>query len=183
MSKKIGILIGSASATSYSELVVKHLAQIAPSDLKLNIIPIASLPLYDRDLDSLNISEYNLFRNEVQSSDAFIWVSPEHNGALSAMLKNAIDVGSRPMGKSAWIGKPLGIVTVSAGMAGGVVVADQIRNIASRPFVSMPTYHQSACVAGVFNGVFNEQGEMTNDLVKDLLARFINGYSDFIKRF
>lgn len=119
MSKKIAVLVGSASQTSFSQLVAKHLQNIAPASLSLEIVAIGDLPLYDRDMDTQDIPQFNRVRQAVKAADAVLWISPEHNGAVSAMLKNAIDVVSRPMGQSLWIGKPLGIVSVGAGASGG----------------------------------------------------------------
>lgn len=183
MAKQIAELIGSASKTSVSQLVVKHLQKIAPASIQLNIVEIGDLPLYDRDLDENSPAEYNRVREAVAKADGVLLVSPEHNASVSAMLKNAIDVVSRPMGQSKWIGKPAGIVTVAAGMAGGVRVADQLRAIASGTFINMPVYSQNASIGGVFNGVFNEQGEVVLEPVVQLLQSFINGYADFVEKF
>lgn len=122
MAKQIAVLIGSTSKTSVSQLVVKHLQKIAPASIQLNIVEIGDLPLYDRDLDENSPVEYNRVREAVAKADGVLLVSPEHNASVSAMLKNAIDVVSRPMGQSKWIGKPAGIVTVAAGMAQVVCV-------------------------------------------------------------
>lgn len=179
----MSLCFSSASKTSVSQLVVKHLQKIAPASIQLNIVEIGDLPLYDRDLDENSPAEYNRVREAVAKADGVLLVSPEHNASVSAMLKNAIDVVSRPMGQSKWIGKPAGIVTVAAGMAGGVRVADQLRAIASGTFINMPVYSQNASIGGVFNGVFNEQGEVVLEPVVQLLQSFINGYADFVEKF
>lgn len=179
MSKKIAVFIGSGSQNSNSYLVVKYLQRIAPKSLSLEIYPIADLPLYDRDSDAQSPESYTRLRQAIAAADGVLWVTPEHNGTLSAMLKNAIDIGSRPLGQSQWIGKKLGIITVSAGMTGGVGTADLLRAVASRKFVSMPTYHVSASIANV-SSAFNEQGELINESVQRLLKEFIEGYAQFV---
>ncbi|SEQ18099.1 NADPH-dependent FMN reductase [Basfia succiniciproducens] len=183
MTKQIAVLIGSGSTTSFSKLVVSHLQKMAPASIQLNIVEIADLPLYDRDLDENSPAQYTRVREQIANADGVILVSPEHNGAISAMLKNAIDVVSRPMGQSKWFGKPAGIVTVAAGMAGGVRVADQLRTIASGSFIGMPVYQQNACIGGLFNGVFDQNGEITIDAVKQMLQQFIDGYAEFVAKF
>lgn len=154
MTKKIAVLVGSGSTTSISQLVANHLKNIAPASIQLNFVNIADLPLYDRDLDENSPAEYVRFRQEIAQADGFLFVTPEHNGGMSAMMKNAIDVGSRPMGQSLWPNKPAGIVSVAAGMSGGV-----------------------------FNGVLNEQGEIVSESVVGMLQGFINSYADFIAKF
>lgn len=183
MSKQIAVLVGSGSQTSFSKIVANYLSQIAPADIQLNLISIADLPLYDRDLDANSPEAYQRFRQQIAASDAVLFVTPEHNAALPAMLKNAIDVGSRPMGESKWLGKPAGIVTLGAAMAGGVRVADQLRVICSGGYINMPTFATSANISGIFNGVFNEQGEIVSEPVKLVLQQFINGYAEFVKKF
>ncbi|WLF84449.1 NADPH-dependent FMN reductase [Moraxella sp. ZY210820] len=181
MTKQIAVLIGSASKTSFNHLAVKHLQKIAPSSLQLNIVEIGDLPLYDRDLDEQDIPQYTRVREAVKSADAVIWVSPEHNAGYSAMLKNAIDVCSRPMGQSVWIGKPLAILTVNA--SGSPRVADSLRTLASAPYINMPTLPFSAVIGGIFAGAFNENGELVSEQAQTTLQNFINAYAEFIARF
>ena len=183
MTKQVAVLIGSGSKTSFSKLTVKHLQKIAPASIQLNVMEIADLPLYDRDLDENSPAAYTRVREAVASADAVLLVTPEHNGGVSAMLKNAIDVVSRPMGQSKWIGKPAGIVSVGAGAGGGVRAADQLRTICSGAFINMPVAPFAANVGGLFSGTFNEQGEVASQAVADSLQNFINSYAGFIAKF
>lgn len=183
MTKQIAVLVGSNSATSVSQIVARYLQSIAPANIQFNMVQIADLPLYDRDLDTQDIAQYNRFRGEIAKADAVLLITPEHNGSFSAMIKNAIDIGSRPMGQSLWIGKPAGIVSVAAGAAGGVRAADQLRTICSGAFISMPTAPFAANVGGIFNGVIGENGEIVSEPVKGMLNGFINAYADFVAKF
>lgn len=183
MSKQIAVLVGSGSTTSISKIVARYLQNIAPANIQLNFVEISDLPLYERDLDGQEVALYNRFRTEIAKADAVLFVTPEHNASFSAMIKNAIDIGSRPMGQSLWIGKPAGIVSVAAGAAGGVRAADQLRTICSGAFINMPTAPFAANVGGVFNGVIDENGEIVSDAVKTMLEGFINAYADFISKF
>ena len=183
MSKQIAVLVGSGSTTSISKIVARYLQNIAPANIQLNFVEISDLPLYERDLDGQEVAQYNRFRTEIAKADAVLFVTPEHNASFSAMIKNAINIGSRPMGQSLWIGKPAGIVSVAAGAAGGVRAADQLRTICSGAFINMPTAPFAANVGGVFNGVIDENGEIVSDAVKTMLEGFINAYADFISKF
>ena len=183
MAKNIAVFVGSASQTSFSHIVVRYLQKIAPASIHLNVVEISDLPLYDRDLDENSPVEYARVRAAINAADGVLWVSPEHNASMSAMIKNAIDVGSRPIGQSKWLGKPLGIVTIGAGMAGGVRVADQLRAIASGSFVNMPVYSVNANVGGVYGGVFDANGDVTVDVLKKSLQDFINGFAEFVEKF
>lgn len=181
MTKQVAVLIGSASQTSFNRLTVKHLQAIAPKELSLNIVEIGDLPLYDRDLDSQEIPAYTRVREAVKQADAVLWVSPEHNGGFSAMLKNAIDVVSRPAGKSQWIGKPLGLICVSA--SGSPRVTDALRTLASAAHINMPTAPFAANIGGIFGGAFNEQGELVSEQAKTTLNNFIQAYAEFVAKF
>lgn len=183
MTKQIAVLIGSNSKTSFSHLTVKHLQKMAPASIQLNIVNIADLPLYDRDLDENSPEQYTRVREAVAAADGILFVTPEHNAGISAMLKNAIDVVSRPMGESKWIGKPAGIVTVGASPAGGVRAADQIRTITSGSFVNMPTLPFALNVGNLFAGVFDENGEITVEPLAISMQNFINAYAEFVQKF
>lgn len=181
MTKQVAVLIGSASKTSFNHLAVKHLQKIAPASLQLNIVEIGDLPLYDRDLDEQDVPAYHRVREAVKNADAVIWVSPEHNGSYSAMLKNAIDVVSRPAGQSLWIGKPLGLVSVNAGGSNRAV--DALRTVAAGTYINMPVAPFAAVVGGIFAGAFNEQGELVSETAQKTLQGFIDAYATFIARF
>ncbi|MDG2916350.1 NAD(P)H-dependent oxidoreductase [Bisgaard Taxon 10/6] len=183
MTKQIAVFVGSASSTSISQIVARYLQSVAPQSIRLNFVEIGDLPLYDRDSDGQNIAQYARVREAVEKADGVLLISPEHNGGVSAMLKNAIDVASRPMGQSKWLGKPAGLVSVAAGAAGGVRVTDQLRTICSGAFINMPVAPFAANVGGVFNGVLNERGEIVSEAVQSMLQNFINAYADFVARF
>lgn len=181
MTKQVAVLIGSASATSFNHLAVKHLQKIAPASIALNIVEIGDLPLYDRDSDTQEIPAYTRVREAVKAADAVIWVTPEHNGSYSAMLKNAIDVVSRPAGQSLWIGKPLGLVSVNAGGSNRAV--DALRTVAAGTYINMPVAPFAASVGGIFAGAFDENGEVVSEQAKGTLQGFINAYADFVAKF
>ncbi|HHW7568597.1 TPA: NADPH-dependent FMN reductase [Mannheimia haemolytica] len=183
MAKQIAVLIGSGSKTSFSHLTVRHLQKMAPASIQLNIVDIADLPLYDRDLDENSPAQYTRVREAVAVADGVLLVTPEHNASFSAMLKNAIDVVSRPMGQSKWIGKPAGIVTVGASPAGGVRAADQVRTITSGSFINMPTLPFALNVGNLFAGLFDEQGEIASEALKSAMQNFINAYAQFVEKY
>lgn len=181
MKKQVAVLIGSASQSSFNYLTFKHLQKIAPESLQLNVVQIADLPLYDRDLDNQEIKEYIRIREAIKSADAVLWISPEHNGGVSAMLKNAIDICSRPQGQSVWTGKPLGLVSANA--SGSSRVTDQLRTIATGAALNMPTLPFAACLGDIFTGAFNEQGELVSPKAQTTLQNFITAYAQFIEKF
>lgn len=179
--KQVAVLIGSASEQSFNHLAVKYLQSVAPASLSLNVVPIGDLPLYDRDLDAQDVPAYTRVRQAIKQADAVIWVSPEHNGGYSAMMKNAIDVVSRPMGQSQWIGKPLGLVSVNA--SGSNRALDAMRTLASSAYVNMPVAPFSAAIGGIFAGAFDAEGKLVSQSAQATLQGFIKAYATFIEKF
>jgi chromate reductase, NAD(P)H dehydrogenase (quinone) len=108
----VAVLVGSLRKDSINRKVANALAELAPASLKLSIIEIGQLPIYNQDGDEYPGAEWTAFRERIRAADAVLFVTPEHNRSVPAALKNAMDVGSRPYGKSAWNGKP-GAVTVN----------------------------------------------------------------------
>ncbi len=110
----VAVVVGSLRKASINRKVALALAELAPANLKLEIVEIGELPLYNEDIDGDSPpAAYSTFRQKVASSDAVLFVTPEYNRSIPAPLKNAIDVGSRPYGQSAWSGKPGAVISVS----------------------------------------------------------------------
>src|SRR5690606_13538840 len=105
---KIAVCVGSLRQASLNKKMAKALIALAPDSLELDIVDIGQLALYNEDLDQSPPLEWAAFRTEIRESDGVLFVTPEYNRSVPSVLKNALDVGSRPYGKSAWEGKPAG---------------------------------------------------------------------------
>jgi hypothetical protein len=104
--RDIAVFVGSLRKESLNRKLAKALAELAPSSLKLEIVEIGQLPLYNQDFDEDPSSVYVEFRARVRAADGVLFVTPEYNRSVPGALKNALDVASRPYGQSAWNGKP-----------------------------------------------------------------------------
>jgi chromate reductase len=113
--RDVAVIVGSLRKGSINRHVANALAELAPSAMKLNIIEIGQLPIYNQDGDENPPAAWTAFRDRIRAADAVLFVTPEHNRSVPAALKNALDIGSRPYGKSAWSGKPGAVVTASPG--------------------------------------------------------------------
>src|SRR4051794_28554872 len=107
----IAVLVGSLRKDSINRKVANALAEVAPAALRLSIIEIGHLPIYNQDGDENPPAAWTEFRERIRAADAVLFVTPEHNRSVPAALKNAIDVGSRPYGHSAWSGKPGAVIS------------------------------------------------------------------------
>lgn len=181
MSKNIVVIVGSLRKESYNLKIAKVLQQVAPSSLSLNIIKIDDLPIYNEDIDHATPPEtYTRFRKELSNSQGVIFVTPEYNRGLPAALKNAIDVGSRPYGKSVWTQKPAAVFSSSVGPIGGYSANHQLRQ--SLVVLDMPVMQQPEAYFGTVASSFDEQGHMVQR-GKEFLTLFITAYAAWVEKF
>src|SRR6201991_3775061 len=122
-------IAGSLRKESFSLKVANALAKLAPATLKLEVVTLHGISFFNQDLEAAPPADWVAFREKIQKSDGVIFVTPEYNRSIPGVLKNAIDVASRPYGKSSFLGKPVGIVSNSPGPLGGVNAAKSLQNI------------------------------------------------------
>ena len=176
---KIAIIVGSLRKDSVSRKIARALEALTPH-LKFTEIEIGALPHFDQDLEATPPAEWVAFRNQVKAADAVLFVTPEYNRGLPGVLKNAIDVGSRPYGKSSFNGKPVGIISNSPGPLGGVSAAKQLQNIL--PGISGPILGQpETYLNGVGDG-FDDKGQCTKESLQKVLQQYIDAFAVFIEK-
>src|SRR3954447_25246627 len=129
MAYNIVVIAGSLRKDSFSLKVANALAKLAPASLKLEVITLAGISFFNQDLEGAPPADWLAFREKLQKSDGVVFVTPEYNRSIPGVLKNAIDVGSRPYGKSSFLGKPIGIVSNSPGVLGGVSAAMNLKQL------------------------------------------------------
>jgi chromate reductase len=181
MKKKIAVLVGSLRKESYTRKLAKALAGLAP-DLDMEIIDISQLPLYNQDPDDENnpAAAWTTFRDKVRGMDAVLFVTPEYNRSVPGVLKNAIDVGSRPYGKSVWDKKPGAVISNSPGAISGFGANHHLRQ--SLVFLNVPCMQMpEAYISGVAN-LFDDKGNITVPATKDFLGKFMQAYQQWIDR-
>src|SRR5476651_276708 len=176
----IAVLVGSLRKESINRKVALALAELAPATLKLNIVEIGDLPLYNEDLEGASPpAAYSSFRQQVRSSDAVLFVTPEYNRSVPAPMKNAIDVGSRPYGQSVWGGKPGAIVSVSPGAIGAFGANHHLRQ--SLVFLDVPTMQQPEAYLGGAGDLFDDAGNLSNDSTKQFLQKYATAYAAWVE--
>lgn len=181
MSRKIAVFVGSLRKESFNRKMAKALVALAPESLNLEIIEINGLPLYDQDLDDEGRPPvaWTSFREQVKPFDGVLFVTPEYNRSVPAVLKNAIDVGSRPYGKSIWDGKPGAVMSVSPGAIGGFGANHHLRQ--SLVFLNVPTMQQPEAYIGNAANLFDESGKLANDSIKEFVTKFIQAFARWIE--
>ncbi len=182
MTKKIAVFVGSLRKESFNRKMARALATLAPGSLMLEIIEIGGLPLYNQDHDDEGKppAAWTTFRERVKSFDGFLFVTPEYNRSVPGVLKNAIDVGSRPYGHSVWAGKPGAVMSVSPGMLGGFGANHHLRQ--SLVFLDVPTMQQPEAYIGGASHLFDVDGKMTNEATREILVKFMNTFAAWVEK-
>ena len=147
--RSVAVLVGSLRKGSYSRMVANALIALAPAELQLEVVEIGQLPLYNQDYDDAKapLPEWIAFRERIRVKDAVLFVTPEYNRSVPGVLKNAIDVGSRPPGHSAWQGKPGAVVSDSPGGYGAFGANHALRQsmvFLNVPMMQMPEAYPAA---------------------------------------
>jgi len=178
--KKIAVFVGSLRNESFNRKMAKALIKVSPDSLKLEIVEIGELPLYNQDFDDKPPVEYTRFREALKKFDGVLFVTPEYNRSVPAVLKNAIDVGSRPYGQSAWNGKPGAVVSVSVGAIGGFGANHHLRQ--SLVFLNVPTMPQPEAYIGNAADLFDDKGNLINDSTREFITKFMQAFAEWVAR-
>jgi chromate reductase, NAD(P)H dehydrogenase (quinone) len=174
----VAVLVGSLRRESFNRKMANALIGVAPPSLALEIVEIRDLPLYNQDDDANPPAASAAFKARIQQADAALFVTPEYNRSVPGVLKNAIDIASRPYGKSAWNGKPAGVISVSPGAIGAFGANHHLRQ--SLVFLNMPALQQPEAYIGGAAGLFDEQGKLVNDSTRDFLKKFLDAFVAWI---
>ena len=178
-SHKIAILVGSLRKGSLNRRVANSICAFGGDKLNCEIVEIGGLPLYNQDSDANPPPEYVEFRRKMAAADGVLFVSPEYNRGMPGVLKNAIDVGSRPYGQSVFDKKPAAIVTASPGSIGGFGANHQIRQ--SCVFLNMPVMQQPEAYLGhVSDDSFDANGCLKDGPLKDLVMKLASSFADWV---
>jgi chromate reductase len=176
---KVAVVVGSLRKGSYNRMIAKAMCGLAQG-LECEIVEIGDLPLYNEDLEAGSPpAQWEEFRKRIRSADAVLFVTPEYNRSVPGALKNAIDVGSRPYGKSVWAKKPAAVVSVSPGAIGGFGANHHLRQ--SLVFLDMPSLQQPEAYVGGVAGMVDAQGNLTNAETREFLRKFMEAFARWIK--
>ena len=177
---RIAVLVGSLRKESMNRKVAMELIALAPAPLAAEIVEIGQLPLYNQDSDEGGNppQAWTEFRQRMAEFGAVLFVTPEYNRSLPAALKNALDVGSRPYGKSIWDGKPGAVVSVSPGAIGGFGANHHLRQ--SLVFLNVPCMQQPEAYIGGAASLFDAQGRLANDKTREFLRTFMAAFAQWV---
>jgi len=169
----IAVVVGSLRRDSFNRKLADALVKLAPSGFSFKQIRIDDLPPYNQDDDGDQADVVKRLKQEIGSSQGVIFVTPEYNRSIPGVLKNAIDHASRPYGKSAWKGKPAGVIGVSIGAIGTAVAQQHLRNVLA--YLDMPTLGQPEAFIQAKDDLFDSDGSIgagSRKFLQDWMNRF-----------
>src|SRR6201996_2228418 len=180
MAHSIAVIVGSLRKESFSLKIANALAKLAPDSLSLEVVTLGGLSFFNQDLEANPPADWLALRDKIQKSEGVIFVTPEYNRAIPGVLKNAIDVASRPYGKSSFNGKPVGIISNSPGPLGGVSAAKTLQNIL--PGIAGPLLQQPEIYLNAVGDAFDAEGNLAKESLKPVLQAYIDAYAAHVAK-
>jgi chromate reductase, NAD(P)H dehydrogenase (quinone) len=175
----VAVFVGSLRKASLCRRLAQELARLAPSGFAFDIVPIGDLPIYNPDIEEQGGSEaWNALRHRAKRASAFLFITPEYNRSVPAALKNALDVGSRPYGKSVWAGKPGAVISLSPGALGGFGANHHLRQILSS--VGVATMAQPEMYISAADKLFDAEGHIANSATEEFLRGSMASFGQWI---
>lgn len=178
MMRKVVVLVGSLRKGSFSRSVAEAIAANAPGGFEFSYPEIGDLALFNQDLEASPPAAWTRLREQIKAADAVLWVTPEYNRSVPGVLKNALDVASRPYGQSVLAGKPTAVISVSMGAIGGFGANHHLRQ--SLAFLNMPMLPGNEAYIGAAHTLFGDDGQLKNDDTRKFLAGFARAFADWI---
>jgi chromate reductase, NAD(P)H dehydrogenase (quinone) len=176
----IVVIAGSLRKESFTLKIANALAKLAPATLKLEVVTPHGISFFNQDLEAAPPADWLAFREKLQKSNGVLFVTPEYNRSIPGVLKNMIDVGSRPYGKSSFLGKPIGIVSNSPGPLGGVSAAKHLQQIL--PGIAGSIMGQPEIYLNGVGDAFDDKGQLTKESLQKVLQQYIDAFAAFVAK-
>ena len=178
--RDVAVIVGSLRKESWNRIAAQAVADLAPKHLQFRFIDIV-VSLYNQDLDTdAPPADWKRLRDDIRPADAVLLATPEYNRSVPGVLKNAIDIASRPYGKGAINGKPAAIISVSGGQIGGFGANHHLRQTAT--FLDMPMLQQPEMYLSFADKLFEKDGAVKQDSTRELLTKFGAAFADWVER-
>jgi chromate reductase len=174
------VIVGSLRKEGFSLKIANALAKLAPETLRLDVVTLHGISFFNQDLEAAPPADWLAFREKLQKSNGVLFVTPEYNRSIPGVLKNAIDVGSRPYGKSSFLGKPTGIISNSPGPLGGIAAAKHLQNIL--PGISGPILGQPEIYLNGVGDAFDDKGHLVKESLQKVLHQYIGAFAAFVEK-
>jgi chromate reductase len=173
----VAVLVGSLRKASFTRKVALALMDLAPKNLSCRVVEIGDLPMYNEDLDGAPPAAWTRLRQDIARSQAVLLATPEYNRSLPGCLKNALDVGSRPEGKSVWDGKPAAIVSVTPYKLGAFGANHALRQVLV--YLNVPAMQQPEAYIANAGELFDAEGKPKTEETKKIFTQFMVSFAQW----
>jgi chromate reductase, NAD(P)H dehydrogenase (quinone) len=173
---KLGVIVGSNRRESINRKLAQALVRLGGAAFDANFIQIDDLPIYNQDNEQPVPATVARFKAEVEASDALLFVTPEYSRSIPAVLKNAIEWGSRPWGKTSWPNKAAAVIGTSGGVISTAVVQQHLKAVLSAQglhLIGGEAYIQFK------PDMIDAEANVPDATVRGFLKAFIDGFADF----
>jgi len=164
-------IAGSLRKDSYNKGALRAAQQLCPEGARLEIYDIAGLPLFNQDEERNPTAKVTEFKQKIRAADAILFCTPEYNYGVPGVMKNALDVASRPYGDNAWSGKPVALMSAAMGVAGGIRAQYQVRQCFV--FLNMEAVVQPEVAIASAPQRFDEKGNLTDETSKKMIRQLL----------
>jgi chromate reductase, NAD(P)H dehydrogenase (quinone) len=175
----VAVIVGSLRKESFNRALAKAIVKLGPDDFSFNLVEIGDLPLYNQDRDTDPAESVTQFKEKISAVNGVLFVTPEYNRSIPGVLKNALDQGSRPYGRSAWSGKPAGILGVSPGVIGTAMAQQHLRNVLA--YLDMPTLGQPEAFLQAKEGLIDASGNI-GEGSRAFLQSWMDRFAEWVRR-
>ena len=176
---KIAVLVGSLRKDSFNKKLAVGLAKLAPADFSFEQLRIDDLPLYNQDDDANQPASVQRLKAAILGAQGLLFVTAEYNRSIPGVLKNAIDHASRPYGKSAFPGKPAGVIGASVGAIGTALSQQHLRNVLA--YLDIPTLGQPEAFVQAKDGLFEADGSI-GEASRAFLQAWMDKYVAWVRQ-
>ena len=181
MSKvKVAVLVGSLRKDSFNRKLARAVERLAPENFEFQHIRIDNLPLYNQDFDGDYPAEGKRLKQEIEAADALLLVTPEYNRSIPGVLKNALDIGSRPWGTNSFAGKPGAAIGISVGATGASMAQQHLRNVLL--YLDVALMGQPEVYMQFKDGLIDDEGNIGNEDTRKFLQGFVDTYVAWVTR-
>ena len=177
---KLGIVVGSNRRESINRKLAEALVRLGAGAFEAKFVRIDDLPMYNQDQEQPVPANVTRFKGELEGADALLFVTPEHSRSIPAVLKNAIDWGARPWGKSSWPGKPAAVIGTSGGAISTAVAQQHLRTVLGN--LGLHVLGGEAYI-GFKPDLIDAEGNVTDEKVRTFLKSFVDNFAGFAGRF
>lgn len=176
---KVAVLVGSIRKDSYNKRLMHAVAKLAPANFQFEQVRIDDLPFYSQDFDTNYPPTALRLKQDLESAHALLFITPEYNRSISGVLKNAIDIASRPWNSNSFAGKPAAVIGTSIGTLGTALAQDHLRSVLY--CLNVPVLRKPEIYLHFHDELIATDGTIANDATRELMQRFVDSYVAWVE--